>query len=255
MDSQDSDDSNFKSNKFRYFISSFIKSKESQTGSIININDVAQNTGHEKRRLYELFSVLCSFNICSRNGNQCYLWNSLKEIEKTLFQLYYEIEKKSINSSILSLFEIEDSPSISSLALKFVSLLMYFSGTAFNFREISALMSSNSKQFKSIFRRLYPTACFLEGLGIIEHLSDKSCYKLSYSYCKIPCNVIMKLSILGNECCTNLMNLINRKDITFINDIFLRRRSLIYQLLIIKHPHLKPTEIEMFFQPFPEIFV
>jgi len=231
-----------KQGKFRVFIVRFIQDCEQSIGRIININDVVNSTGHEKRRLYEMFSVLCSFNICSRSGNQCYKWNGKNEMNGVLRKLMLDIEQKAPHVSLDTIFEIEDSPSISSLSTKFVSLLMFFLGTSFSFREIAALLAPSTKKFRAIFRRLYPTSCFLEGLGIIEHSFDKSSYILAEKHYNIIEDIIKQ---------NPLFQLLNKVPSTILNSVFQIRYSFLSKTILPQHPSLRESAIAISFsKPF-----
>jgi len=232
----DSDgESNSKHGKFRKFVPIFVFQNTFDSSSIININDISDKYGHEKRRLYELFSVLCSFNVFSRTGNQRYKWNGIFEIENTIRKICIDIEERSENSPVSKLFEIGDSPSLSALSMKFVEIMLYFNGQPINFVEIAALMSYNTAKMKQISRRLYPTTSFLEDLRIIQHSSENSSYTLVSRLQNIPFTLLTNPESRKNIKKDSVLYLLNKVDSSFLNTRYTHRRQKLVEELKNKH--------------------
>ena len=168
---------------FHEFMREFLNLCESNPTKLLDLNWYVIQYGVEKRRLYELFSVLCAIDVCVKNGHeQTYTWKGIQHLDQKLLQLGIEVEIKAIDTPLEELFEMKPSPKISEIAINYVKAVIYFMGSPLSFRSIALLMTKNQQKIGQIIRRLYPITTFLVGIDMLCETGQKTVFSLNPIY-------------------------------------------------------------------------
>ena len=168
---------------FHDFMREFLQLSESNPTRLLNLNWYVTQYGVEKRRLYELFSVLCAIDVCVKNDHeQTYIWKGINHLDQKLLQLGIETELQALTTPLEELFEMKPSPRISEIAINYVKAVIYFMGSPISFRSIAVLMTKNQEKIGQIIRRLYPITTFLAGIDVLCETGQKTVFTLNPIY-------------------------------------------------------------------------
>ncbi|OHT10401.1 hypothetical protein TRFO_20366 [Tritrichomonas foetus] len=164
---------------FSLFIDRFITSKEGGADKRIQINTISDETGIEKRRLYDLMNVLCAFGVCNKTDIHRYVWTSMNQINISLLEIAKSVEKNATKAQTFNnLFVLPESPSVGCLATTIASIFIFFGSHVMNIHDIS-LFLSNKQSEKQLLRRLYLVTYMLEKIKILRHGSRIGEYEIT----------------------------------------------------------------------------
>jgi len=169
----------------------------------INIIQVSKEYGIQHRRVYDFFNFLTSLGVCQSLERRRIAWVGLKYAPETLANSYAEIECSSLTQPFSSLFSIGPSPSLGSIATKFVCLYFYLGVDTLSMRSVSTLFHHPKTDIKSLERRMYLVLSFLEIIGIVTHTSKRSEYRLTMNQENVVYNAFYKkksASSVSNSC-------------------------------------------------------
>lgn len=163
---------------FSQFIQELIYSHENGKGRTIHLNKLCKMTSIEKRRLSDLFSALCSLDVCSKICSQCFRWNSMKNIDGAIYRIARNLEEHAIMNyqNINELFDANQSPSVGELSIKLVEVFIFFGESEMSLSVISKLLSPKPEKIKQVLRRIYLAAYFLEQFNVLSHGSKRGMY-------------------------------------------------------------------------------
>jgi hypothetical protein len=131
--------------------------------------------------------------------------------EKVLKRLSNEIEEKGYYIPLIKLFQVPESLSISVLSMVYVQFLFYFRESKFSFKEITSLMATDQTRYKQIFRRMYQIASYLEEIGIVRRIPNKTVFILT-EYAESCAVKIESTNFLSIE---NLLNRPSKQLVSF----------------------------------------
>lgn len=154
---------------FSDFITRFLKHYEGKNDQVIQINQLSNESGVEKRRLYDLMNVLVACGVCVKSSAHSYQWKGLGSLFGLLEKISVDIEVRALNEDLDQLFVIRDSPAIGTLVVNFLGIFIYFGISSLNIRDIALIMTTDEEKSKPILRRLYLVAFLLERIGILKH--------------------------------------------------------------------------------------
>ena len=142
------------------------------------MNKLCKVTSIEKRRLSDLFSALCSMDVCSKICSQCFRWNSMKNIDGAIYRIARNLEEHSILNyqNIHEIFDANQSPSVGELSIKLVEVFLFFGESEMSLSVISKLLSPKPEKIKQVLRRIYLAAYFLEQFNVLSHGSKRGMY-------------------------------------------------------------------------------
>lgn len=163
---------------FSQFIQELIYSHENGKGRTIHLNKLCKVTSIEKRRLSDLFSALCSLDVCSKICSQCYRWNSMKNIDNAIYHIARNLEEHAIMNyqNLNELFDANQSPSVGELSIKLIEVFIFFGESEMSLSVISKLLSPKPEKIKQVLRRIYLAAYFLEQFNVLSHGSKRGMY-------------------------------------------------------------------------------
>ncbi|KAH0791803.1 hypothetical protein GPJ56_004297 [Histomonas meleagridis] len=158
-----------KKQNFSEFVKNFLKSHENDVNTIIQINQLSNESGIEKRRLYDFMNVLVACGICSKFNTHSYQWNGLHCLNNLVSNISHEIEVRAIREDPTFLFNLPKSPTIGNLVNSFLGVFVYFGIPSFHIKDIALLFSDDEEKSKPMLRRLYLVSFLLERIGIMKH--------------------------------------------------------------------------------------
>ena len=225
--------SNFKGNQtqpislvFRTIIRDF----EFSYPTDINIIEVSRKYQIQHRRVYDFFNFLTSMEICSYKEKRRLVWigvkNSLEYIDKS----YSILECESLTKPFQELFSIGPSPSLGSLATKFICLYFYLGVKILSIRQVSNLFHDKKTDIKSLERRLYLVLSFLEIIGFIAHTSKRSEYQILIDYDHFVLKAFSQRFLISKDLKFNQLDLLLNRYSDFYFDQLIKLRWKEFQL-------------------------
>lgn len=181
---------------FSQFIQELIYSHENGKGRTIHLNKLCKVTSIEKRRLSDLFSALCSMDVCSKICSQCFRWNSMKNIDGAIYRIARNLEEHAILNcqNMNELFDANQSPSVGELSIKLVEVFLFFGESEMSLSVISKLLSPKPEKIKQVLRRIYLAAYFLEQFNVLSHGSKRGMYIFVPDINEISIHVLTDIS-------------------------------------------------------------
>jgi hypothetical protein len=157
---------------FRNFLVKFSTEMFIACAVEFDINIYAKRFNLDKRRLYELFSVLCAFTICSRSSVHRYGWNGFSGLVNCIQELILKFNKLNplVSHSSFVLSISSDTPKIAHM---YVVILSTFAGIGVTFKQAAILMATSKTHYKLIIRRLCSIAMYMEHFKIITPMDNK----------------------------------------------------------------------------------
>lgn len=199
---------------------------EDRTPNDISIMKVAKNNCIQHRRVYDFFNMLTSLNICQYLIKGKLTWVGLSSLNITLKEAYAKIETESVDIPMNVLFCVGASPSLGTLAIKFLCLYIFLGVDALFLKNVSMLFHDPRSDIKSLERRIYLVLNFLEVLGTVSHTSKAGEYKLNLNVDSIVENAMeSKKKFLQQRNDLSLENLLNRLDSHYIDNLHINRRD------------------------------
>ena len=146
---------------------------------LIKIHELAEQEKCEKRRLYDLFCVLCSLGLCQKTVDKLYSWKGDENMLNTIQAEYEKIEHLSFRTELADIFQLGESPPIGQLALNMVTIFLYFGEKELSLKQVCFVMCKNKSRMEPLLRRLYLAAFFLEQVNVLTHSYQIGSYQVS----------------------------------------------------------------------------
>ncbi|OHT16823.1 hypothetical protein TRFO_12904 [Tritrichomonas foetus] len=134
----------------------------------LTVMGIARNRNIQHRRLYDFFNLLSSLGVCKMIQKGQLSWIGMHEITSTLKEWYAEIEIMAINQTVSDIFSFESSPSLGTIAMKFIGLYLYLNIDALSVRQVLAIFHVGNNDRKSFERRVYLVISCLEIIGLMK---------------------------------------------------------------------------------------
>lgn len=147
----------------------------------INVMDVSEKFRVQHRRVYDMFNMLTSLNICRMVERGHIQWLGVDRIYKTIANRYKEIEILSLTKSSKEIFSLPQSPSLGSLATHFIALYPYLGVKKLNLNDVALIFHDESINIKTLERRMYFVLALLDILGLVSHHKRDGMYVLAIS--------------------------------------------------------------------------
>lgn len=192
----------------------------------ISIVKITKNKNIQHRRVYDFFNMLTSLNVCSYINKGKLTWNGVSSLSQSILDAYSQIEIDSIDYSISTIFCAGPSPSLGTIALKFLSLYLFFGVETFFFKNATLLLHYPGSDIKSLERRIYLVLNFLEVLGTVSHTSKTSEYRLNINVDSIVESAInARVEVIKKRNTLSVENLLNRLDKSYTESLRIHRRE------------------------------
>ncbi|EAX81440.1 hypothetical protein TVAG_554920 [Trichomonas vaginalis G3] len=164
---------------FSHVIKKIITSIKSKPGEPIKVNIIAGEENCEKRRLYDLFNVLCSLGLCNKSIGKMYMWVGEENMLRTIQFEYEKFETEAIQNEFWEFFKLPESPPIGQLTMMILVIFLFFGVHEMSLKQICLVLAQKRSKMTVLLRRLYLAAFFLEQLGLISHSLKIGSYQLN----------------------------------------------------------------------------
>lgn len=165
---------------FKEQIEKLIFSFSNKSEEFIQINQLSEDTGLEKRRLYDFMNVLAACGMCSKSDTHSYKWMGINSTKKVLIQIFSQYFLQKQQQSLKNLFVLKGSPTIGLVTTSFLATYLIFVKQVMTIRNISIILSPDLQSSRAILRRLYLVSYLLECAGLLIRTSNPGEYQLIY---------------------------------------------------------------------------
>lgn len=179
----------------------------------------------QHRRVYDFFNLLTHLGVCQCVTRGQLAWIGISAVSERIMEAYAKLEVASMNTSFESLFSIGPSPSLGSIAIKFLCLYLYLGVDKLVLRQVATILYDPRNDRKSLERRIYLVLNFLEVIGIVSHTAKTGEYKLLLPTQDIKSHALEMKHRCAEQCFQcSMENLLNRLDDTYNEFCYERRR-------------------------------
>jgi hypothetical protein len=198
-----------------------------------SVMDVAKKYDIPHRRAYDFFNLLNAVGVCTSVERGSLRWISASEVLNTIKEVYAQLEILDFTKNIKALFHAGPSPTLGTLASRFVCLFLYLGVDVLSMRQAVRLFKNPKTDVKSLERRMCLVLNFLEALGAVVHTSKTSEYRLTIDRTEIVDYAMRKKKQFSPQTsAVSLENLLNRYDKTFLSQMYKTREELYMALAI-----------------------
>jgi hypothetical protein len=152
---------------FRCSIRLFLQSAESSPPACYPIPRLLSEFGFQKRRLYDVLSVLAAVGCCQKVSADSVVWLGLSNVPRTFQAIQIESGADSPIATLDQVVEPQTSVSISKLTVGFVLCFLAMRQQTLDIKHISRYLSRRTARHKSTLCKLYQIAHILEAAGIV----------------------------------------------------------------------------------------
>ena len=196
-------------------------------GEPIRVNVVSELENCEKRRLYDLFNVLCSVGLCYKTLDKTYIWRGKENMLQTITSEYEKCEIMAQNQNIWCIFQMPDSPPIGKLAITMLVIYLFFGEKEMSLKQICLIMAQKRSKMSRLLRRLYLAAFFLEQLNLISHSYQIGSYNFDLNINEITKNVFDNMKLKNAFPMTSIASQLKYIDGNYIEEIKSLRKSIL----------------------------
>lgn len=209
-------------------------------GEYMKVSVIAEVENCEKRRIYDLFNVMCSLGLCAKSANKSYSWLGEANMMKTIQQEYERMETLSVSQDMWSIFKLPDSPPIGQLTIMTILAFIFFGKDEMNLKQVCLSMAQKRSRVSGMLRRLYLSAFFLEHLGIITHSSNVGSYILNIDTKSIVSQTFRNMKARMVFPINSIASQLQRIDDNYIHEIKLVRYEMLQQKMRAAHIIITP---------------
>ena len=221
--------------QFGTFIQRVIRQFELSQNSPIRFADIADC---DKRRQSDLYNILDALEVFGHVSDKLIVWRGFGATTAAFVRYGVQNELRAHTESIIEIFRVGQSPSLSTLVIKFISLFIFLGVDSLNIREVVNLMADSPEHAKKVLRRLYLVVFVLEQSGVIEHGYAYSHYTLKQPLDVIVTTIFQEVPRLRMFPEESVEALLNRLDEIYVKNLHRRRREL-YLLAISRFDVIK----------------
>jgi hypothetical protein len=153
---------------FRTSIQAFIRFVESHPPTDYSIIFILRDFGFQRRRMYDVMSVLCAIGCCQRNTGDTLTWTGLSSVPATFHKLQKEAHADSADPTLNEIVGCQTDVSISGLTAAFILCFLALRRPKLDIKHVSQYLARQSGRQKSILCKLYQIAHILEAAGVLE---------------------------------------------------------------------------------------
>jgi hypothetical protein len=157
-----------KVDSFRSSIQAFVRVAESVGPSEYPIASLLGDFGFQKRRMYDVVSVVSAIGCCQKISIDSIFWNGLSKVSSTLLKIQSDLGADLPTTPLDQIIRSENNVSISRLTIGFVLCFLALREPILEIKQISRYLSRRTGRHKSTLCKLYQIAHILEATGIIH---------------------------------------------------------------------------------------
>jgi hypothetical protein len=151
---------------FAKSIRAFVCSAESNPPTEYSISRLVTDFRFQKRRLYDVMSVLCAVGCCRKVSADSVQWMGMCRVSRTLLQLQRDA-RADCEIPLDSIIPSHATVCISALTVSFLLCFLALHIRTLRIKQVSRYLSRKSRRHKSTLCKLYQIAHILEASGIV----------------------------------------------------------------------------------------
>lgn len=173
---------------FHQSISKFLDYCNKNGGISLKITDICEMFGFQRRRFYDLASILQAFGIVQKVNMDMIQWVGMSNVQPTIDKIIQQRGIKQINpKNISGFFPSEQKLLMNSIGINFILLFVALKRQQLNLQETAKFFARDNGRFKSTLCKLYQVVYLLVELGIVERRKTPSEIFLADVYFKHFC--------------------------------------------------------------------
>jgi hypothetical protein len=153
--------------RFGASIRSFVQDAESASPAEYVIPDLISRYGFQKRRLYDVTSVLGAIGSCRKMSVHSVFWEGLSKVRDTLRRLQSEAGADSPCNALDDIVQSDTKVSIAKLTVAFLLCFLTLRRQTLDIRHVSLYICRKNGRYKSTLCKLYQIAHILDAAGIV----------------------------------------------------------------------------------------
>lgn len=194
-----------------------MKALESGAPSLgYTVKDLSLLLGVDRRRIYDMFGVLCGIGLAVRDPEKRVTWVGRERMTKRIIAQLKNLEIRSYKEPLSTLFLVNDPPPLSDMGLVMVVMACFFGRQEMYIDEIYTRLSSSRGKFYSIKRRLYLASTILQSVGVVERKKNSEILKFHIDNTMIYIqllNTMQEQSLLPSYSIFALLNTIDKSKV------------------------------------------
>jgi hypothetical protein len=156
---------------FHSSIQSLVRSAELKSPTEYLISFLLTEFCFQKRRIYDVMSVLSAIGCCQKISVESVFWAGLSKVPATLLNLQWDAGADVPTAPLEQIVQAQNDVSISPLTVGFLLCFLALRQATFNIRQISRYLCRKTGRLKSAQCKLYQIAHILEAAGVIQWLA------------------------------------------------------------------------------------
>ena len=197
----------------------------------INIINVAERYKIQHRRAYDLFNLLTALKVCRNVERGRLAWNAIGDAAKTVSSEYIKIETESLFKPTRELFDLGPSPSLGTIATRFMSFFVYFGVDRITLKQAIPMFRHQNCDIKSLERRLYLVVGMLKILNLLSHSKGSGEYEIALDVDAIRARGMKKKHAIALKAAPwSLEATLNKLDDTYVDNLLEARKNEYKQL-------------------------
>ena len=212
---------NRQSGVFRRCALDFLQKCSSSTNRVYNVTEMSLTFGQQRRRFYDLASMMEALGICSKVQNDSFIWRGFENSKSVIYEKARERGVFDPNKSLEDIIPNVGCISIPKLCEDFILCFLALETQTLNIISLTHFFSRNNSRYKTTRCKLYQVASILEMMGIIRKSNIASQFTLNISFFA-SASLDMSKKYLNPS---SFESLLNRANPSMINPAILKRRA------------------------------
>jgi hypothetical protein len=149
-------------------IRAFVNHAESNIPKDYTISELLRAFQFQRRRFYDVVSVLAAVGCCSKLSSEALHWNGIVAIPGALLRMQCAAGADLPETTLAYIIAPESLFSISRLTVAFIMCFLVLRMPRLSIKNVSRYLTRGGRRWKSTLCKLYQVAHILEASGILE---------------------------------------------------------------------------------------
>lgn len=168
--------------QFKSSIKALVASAEAQPQLTYNITKLCREFNFQRRRLYDVISILEALGCCEKVNVDRITWHGLAQIPGHLLKIQERIGATQPETDMASMFRGQQMILLSNLTVSFVLCFLVLQQRSLDIKNVAMFLSRDNGRFKSTLCKLYQITYILEAVGIVAKTVTPSQFILAEPY-------------------------------------------------------------------------
>ena len=220
--------------QFKASIKAFVKQAESEIKQTYNITQLCNDFDFQRRRLYDVISILEALGCCEKVTVDRVTWYGLSAVPSHLRELQKTLGVNKPDTEMGDIFLEEQMILLAHLTVSFVLCFLVLRQPVLDIKNIAMFLSRHNGRFKSTLCKLYQITYILDAAGIIMKTAIPSQIVLAPEYYTI----VPMVGVGDPDDVLSIMSLLNRHDgclASELEQMALARRRQIFSQYFVPH--------------------